>query len=178
MKKWSIFHFMFIISLIFPISVHAQSSQSAVRGLEKLRTQCESGISYQDYKIAVMNAKRPVNFYLESSESSRNATLVTAIKKVMSHYEFVERVWRDAISNEGKATPFSEGMELEIIGRYPITDKSIPEGGARQSNTTLMKETVIVIIWGTASGELGKVALLLDKEASKTVPGQGLGIGF
>jgi len=30
---------------------------------------------------------------------------------------------QDANSNEGNPTPFSAGMELEIIGRYPITDE-------------------------------------------------------
>ena len=96
----------------------------------------------------------------------------------MSHYEFVERAWRDAISNGGKTTPFSEEMESEIIGRYPMTDKFVSEGGARQNNRILMKETVFAIIWEAASRELKKATLLLDKDASKAGPKQGLGIEF
>jgi hypothetical protein len=69
-------------------------------------------------------------------------------------------------------------MELEIIGRYPITDKPISEGGARQNNRTLMKENVIMIIWGVASGELKKAKLLLDKDASERGLKQGFGVEF
>ena len=178
MKKCSAIYFVFIISLIFPISAHAQPAKNAVRALEKLETRCESGLSYQDYSMAVVNAKLPVNFYLESLESSNNEALTTSIKKAMSHYEFVERAWRDAISNGGNPTPFSEGMELEIIERYPMTDKSVSEGGARQNNRILRKETAFAIMWEAASGELKKAILLLDKEASKTAPKQGPGIPF
>jgi len=178
MKKCSIIYFIFIISLIFPISAHAQSVKNAVRALEKLETRCESGMSYLDYSIAVANAKLPVNFYLESSESSMNEALTASVKKAMTHYEFVESAWRDAIANGGTPTPFSEGMELEIIGRYPMTDKSISEGGARQNDRILMKEKVFAIIWEAASGELKKTTLLLDKEGSKMAPKRGLGIEF
>jgi len=40
--------------------------------------------------------------------------------------------------------PLVQVWNLEIIGRYPITDKPISEGGARQNNRTLMKENVII----------------------------------
>ena len=96
----------------------------------------------------------------------------------MAHYEFVGRAWQDANSNEGNLTPFSEGMELKIIGRYPITDKSISEGGARQNNRTLMKETVFVIMWGAASNELRKARLLSDKDAPKSGLKKGFGMEF
>ena len=178
MKKCLIISLIFIILLIFSISAHAQSAKNAVRALEKLETQCESGISYQDYRIALMNAKLPVNSYLEGSGSSNNPALADSIKKVMAHYEFVGIAWQDANSNEGNPTPFSAGMELEIIGRYPITDKSIPEGGARQNNRALMKEHVFVIIWGAASSELRKAKLLLDKDASERGLKQGFGVEF
>ena len=178
MKKCSMIYFIFLLALIFPISAQAQPAKNAVRALEKLETRCESGLSYQDYSMAVVNTKLPVNFYLESLESSNNEALTTSIKKAMSHYEFVERAWRDAISNGGNPTPFSEGMELEIIERYPMIDKTVSEGGARQNNRILMKETVFAIIWDSASRELKKATLLLDKDASKTAPRQGLGIPF
>ena len=178
MKKCLIISFVFIISLIFSISANAQSAKNAVRTLEKLETRCESGVSYQDYSIALMNAKLPVNSYLESPGSSNNSALADSIKKIMAHYEFVGRAWQDANSNEGNPTPFSAGMELEIIGRYPITDKPISEGGARQNNRTLMKENVIMIIWGVASGELKKAKLLLDKDASERGLKQGFGVEF
>jgi hypothetical protein len=178
MKNCAIISFIFIISLIFSIPAHAQSAKNAVVALEKLETRCDAGVSYLDYNIALANAKIPVNFYLEGPEYSRNEALAASIKKVMSHYEFVGRAWRNAISNGGNPTLFSAGMESEIVGKYPITDKSVSEGGARLSNGTLMKETVFAIIWGTASSELRKVSLLLDKEASKSVPNRGLGIDF
>ena len=178
MKKCLIISFVFIISLIFSISAHAQSAKNAVRALEKLETRCESGVSYQDYSIALMNTKLPVNSYLEISKSSNNSALAASIKEVMAHYEFIGKAWQDSNSNGGNQTPFSEGMELEIIGRYPITDKSISEGGARQNNRTLMKETVFVIIWGAASSELKKAKLLLDKDASEPGLKQGFGIEF
>ena len=178
MKKCLIISFGFIISLIFSISVHAQSAKNAVRALEKLETQCESGVSYQDYRIALINAKLPVNSYLESPRSSNNSALTDSIKKVMAHYEFVGRAWQDANSNEGNPTPFSASMESEIIGRYPITDKSISEGGARQNNRTLMKETVFVIMWGAASNELRKTRLLSDKDAPKSGLKKGFGMEF
>jgi hypothetical protein len=177
MRKLSIVILTFIFTLM-AVPTHAQSAKNAVRVLEKLETQCESGVSYQDYKIALMNTKLPVNFYLEGSGSSNNLALADSIKKVMAHYEFVGIAWQDANSNEGNPTPFSAGMELEIIGRYPITDKSIPEGGARQNNRTLMKEPVFVIIWGAASSELRKAKLLLDKDASERGLKQGFGMEF
>jgi hypothetical protein len=178
MKKCLIISFVFIVSFISLISAHAQSAKNAIRVLEKLETRCYSGVSYQDYSIALVNTKLPVNFYLESSESSDNPALAASIKKVMAHYEFVGMAWRDANSNGESPSPFSKGMESEIIGRYPITDKSISEGGARQDNRTLMKETAFVIIWGAASGELKKATLLLDKESSRPGLKQGFGIEF
>jgi hypothetical protein len=74
--------------------------------------------------------------------------------------------------------PLVQGMESEIIGRYPITDKSISEGGARQNNRTLMKETVFVIMWGAASNELRKTRLLSDKDAPKSGLKKGFGMEF
>ena len=60
MKKCSMIYFIFLLALIFPISAQAQPAKNAVRALEKLETRCESGISYQDYGIAIVNAKLPV----------------------------------------------------------------------------------------------------------------------
>jgi hypothetical protein len=175
MRKLSIVILAFIFTFM-AVSTYAQSAKGAVMTLEKLEARCASGISYLDYRNALVNAKFSVNLYLESPKSSKIEGLTASIRKVMAHYEFVGRAWQDALSNGGNSILFSEGMELEIVGRYPTTDKPSSEGGARLDNRILMIEA-IRIIWGVASDELKITKSLSDKEYSGPEK-QGVGIEF
>jgi len=137
MKKYTAILIFFIISIMIPISVHAQTAKDAILALKKLEAKIQVGISYRDYLPALGEAKFPVNLYLESIEAKNNTELSILIYKIIDKYDQIGFVFKEKIrgryrylDNESVGDAVERRYYNNLLNEYPEMNKFIEEGGA------------------------------------------------
>ena len=144
---------------VLPDVTHAQSAKEAFGTLEKLEASCQvKGMSYQDYRSGLGDARFEVNLYLKSPQAAENNEITDSIRKVMSHYDFANKVWFADIRMKAMRSYLGPKGEpgQEALGRYPMASKNYKEGGALSGprENVILVEYLLPIIWNEASEEL------------------------
>lgn len=177
MKK-IIFLSLLILLFIVPAS-YAQSAREAVKALKRVEARVDMGISYNEYLLAVADARVEVQMYLESQEARQKVELTNLIKKILDHYETAREVWRNKVSRtQDIGTVFGhliclnddpEGaLGRRLLKRYPKADRPVDHGGALTNSDhkkdrcqEVLVDNLIHIIWQEASGDLLKATRML-----------------
>jgi hypothetical protein len=177
MKK-IIFLSLLILLFILP-AAHAQSARDTVKALKRIEARVDMGISYNEYLLAVADARVEVQMYMESHEAKQKVVLTNIIKKILEHYETAREVWRNKISKtQDIGTVFGHLICLDndpegILGRrllkqYPQADKPVDHGGAlpqgiykKDGCEEVLVDNLIYIIWQEASKDLLQATKML-----------------
>jgi hypothetical protein len=77
---------------------YAQSAKEAVKSLKRIEARADMGINYNEYVLAVADARVEVEMFLESAEAKQKQSLTNMIKKILEHYERVREVWKLKVS--------------------------------------------------------------------------------
>jgi hypothetical protein len=77
---------------------YAQSAKEAIKSLKRIEARADMGINYNEYVLAVADARVEVEMFLESSEAKQKQSLTNMIKKILEHYERVREVWKLKVS--------------------------------------------------------------------------------
>ena len=168
-------HFIPLVIVALLVSVladvtHAQSAKEAFGTLKELGARCQvKGMSYQDYRSGLADARSEVNLYLKSPQAAENNGITDSIRKVMSHYEFANDVWFADIRMKAMRSYLGSKGEpgQEALRRYPMANKNYREGGALSGpDGVVLVEYLLPIIWNEASEELkASEARLLEMAA-------------
>jgi len=158
----------FILLLGMPALTHAQSAKDAVMALRILQGKTQEGIVYKDYGTALVEAKFPVNLYLESNDAKKYPELSISLNKVMAHYEYAGRIWKRKITEQfGTFIGVDTVLGKEIGRLYPNANKDKDEGGAILKRDMFGREYIVEyllpFIWAEASTELDITTALYAK---------------
>lgn len=177
MKK-IIFVLLLILLFIVP-AAHAQSARDTVKALKRIEARVDMGISYNEYLLAVADARVEVQMYMESHEAKQKAEMTGLIKKILGHYETAREVWKTKVSRtQDLGTVFghliclnddSEGvLGRRLLKQYPQADKPVDHGGALTKRTykkdgceEVLVDNLIYIIWQEASKDLLQATRML-----------------
>lgn len=147
--------------------------------LKKLKTRCETGISYSHYPLALADAKLQVRRFLEGKEAGRDPLLAMRLEGIIELYEEARLTWslkfRKSDTETGR---FHRGGLLSLTDEedrtiwstfliaYPEADKDIGAGGAVVGGHSASVDAMVRMIWNRAAREL--------KEAESSLPGAGI----
>jgi hypothetical protein len=169
----------FLILLFIVPAAHGQSARDAVKALKRIEARADMGISYNEYVLAVADARVEVQMYLESHEAKQKAELTDRIKKILGHYETAREVWKNKVSRtQDLGTVFGHLICLNdepdgVLGRrllkeYPQADKPVDHGGALTKRAykkdrcqEVLVDNLILIIWQEASKDLLQATRML-----------------
>jgi hypothetical protein len=82
-----------LFSIGFFSDVFAQSAKEAIMALKTLQMKCETGILYNDYIPALIEAKTPVMAYIESTASKNEPEFSEALGSALAHYELAGKIF-------------------------------------------------------------------------------------
>jgi len=157
----------------------AQSARDAVRTLKRVEARVDMGINYNEYILAVADARVEVEMYLETQEAKQKSSLTGMIKKILEHYETARTLWKIKVSKtDDIGTVFGhlicltddpEGnLGRRLLKQYPQADKPVDHGGALATRTykkegcdEVLVDNLIHIIWVAASNDLHQATRLL-----------------
>lgn len=179
MKK--VFLWMALLSLFVATGAEAQSARDAVRALKRIEARVDMGINYQEYLLALADARVEVQMYLESREAKQKDALNSLIKKILGHYETVREVWKGKVSKtQDIGTIFGHVICLNdepeglfgrrLLKQYPQAEKPVDQGGAltrREGKADQCEEVLvdnlIYMIWQEAARDLLKATRMLSE---------------
>lgn len=169
-----------LLSLFFiATAADAQSARDAIKALKRIEARVDMGINYNEYVLAVADARVEVEMYLESSEARQKQALTNSIKKILEHYETAREVWKMKVSKtEDIGTVFGHLICLKddpegVFGRrllkqYPQAEKPVDHGGAMATRAykkgacdEILVDNLIHIIWLEASRDLHQATKML-----------------
>jgi len=177
MKKivlWSL-----LIALFIAPAAYAQSARDAIKALKRAEARVDMGINYNEYILAVADARVEVEMYLESQEAKQKVALAGMIKKILEHYETARTVWKIKVSKtEDIGTVFGhliclrddpEGnLGRRLLKKYPQAEKPVDHGGAlatranqKEGCDEVLVDNLIHIIWVEASKDLRQATKML-----------------
>lgn len=177
MKK--IIFVLLLLSLFIVPAASAQSARDTVKSLKRIEARVDMGINYNEYILAVADARVEVQMYLESHEAKQKAALTAMIKKILNHYETAREVWKIKVSKtEDIGTVFGhliclrddpEGaLGRRLLKQYPQADKPVDHGGALNTRAykkngcdEVLVDNLINIIWQEASKDLKQATRML-----------------
>lgn len=177
MKK-IIFLSLLILLFIVP-AADAQSARDTVKALKRIEARADMGISYNEYVLAVADARVEVQMYLESHEAKQKAALTGLIKKILEHYETAREVWKNKVSRtQDIGTVFGHVICLNddpegalgrrLLKQYPLAEKPVDQGGAlakriykKDRCEEVLVDNLIYIIWQEASKDLLQATRML-----------------
>ena len=168
-----------LLSLFMVPVASAQSARDAVKSLKRIEARVDMGINYNEYVLAVADARVEVQMYLESHEAQQKAALTAAIKKILEHYETAREVWKMKVSKtQDIGTVFGHLICLKddpegafgrrLLKQYPQADKPVDHGGALTTRAfkkdgcdEVLVDNLIHIIWQEASKDLQQATKML-----------------
>lgn len=175
---------LFLISLVFgllffslPAISFCQSSKEAIRALKKLQAKIEIGIPYNDFCVALGDAKFKVDAFLESSEAKQKVKLASLIEKSLNHYVYAKSIWDLAIKgfksisinpNE-KTDDYYKKNNLfipSLLNAYPIIKTKARKSEYSGENICIRIEEVRQIVLAEAKENM-KMASALFQNAGK-----------
>jgi hypothetical protein len=177
MKK--IILLLLLLLLFIAPAVYAQSARDAVKSLKRIEARVDMGINYNEYLLAVADARVEVQMYLESHEAKQKAALTANINKVLEHYETAREIWKMKVSKtEDIGTVFGHLICLKndpegafgrrLLKQYPQADKPVDHGGALTTRAIkkngcdeVLVDNLIHIIWQEASKDLQQATKML-----------------
>jgi hypothetical protein len=158
---------------------YAQSAKEAVKSLKRIEARADMGINYNEYVLAVADARVEVQMFLESAEAKQKQSLTNMIKKILEHYERVREVWKLKVSKvEDLGTVFGHLICLRddpegafgrrLLKQYPEANRSVDNKGALIVRSNKMEgcdeilvDNLIHIIWKEASRDLQQATRML-----------------
>jgi hypothetical protein len=158
---------------------HRTHNGNTVKALKRIEARADMGISYNEYVLAVADARVEVQMYLESHEAKQKAELTGLIKKILGHYETVREVWKNKVSKtQDHGTVFGhliclndepEGaLGRRLLKQYPQADKPVDQGGALTKRAykkdrceEVLVDNLSYIIWQEASKDLLQATRML-----------------
>jgi hypothetical protein len=160
-------------------AAYAQSARDAVKSLKRIEARVDMGINYNEYVLAVADARVEVQMYLESHEAKQKTALTVIINKALEHYETSREVWKIKVSKtQDLGTVFGhliclrddpEGaLGRRLLKQYPQADKPVDHGGALTTRAfkkngcdEVLVDNLIHIIWQEASKDLQQATKML-----------------
>ena len=120
---------------------YAQSAKEAIKSLKRIEARADMGINYNEYVLAVADARVEVEMFLESAEAKQKQSLTNMIKKILEHYERVREVWKLKVSKvEDLGTVFGHLICLRddpegafgrrLLKQYPEANRTLDNKGA------------------------------------------------
>jgi|WetSurMetagenome_2_1015567.scaffolds.fasta_scaffold166068_1 hypothetical protein len=179
MKKIILLSVSLLLLLFTAPAADAQSARDAVKQLKRIEARVDMGINYNEYVLAVADARVEVQMYLESHEAKQKAALTDMIKKILEHYETAREVWKVKVSRtEDIGTVFGHLICLKddpegalgrrLLKQYPQADKPVDHGGALTTRAfkkngcdEVLVDNLIHIIWQEASKDLQRATKML-----------------
>jgi len=168
-----------LISIFIIPAAHGQSARDAVKALKRIEARADMGISYNEYVLAVADARVEVQMYMESHEAKQKAALTDLIKKILEHYETAREVWKNKVSRtQDLGTVFGHLICLNdepegargrrLLKQYPLAEKPVDQGGALAKRAykkdrceEVLVDNLIFIIWQEASKDLLQATKML-----------------
>jgi len=169
-----------VVGAGFPCPAHGQSARETVMVLKKLKTRCETGVSYSDYPKALADAKLQVRRFLEGKEAVRDPLLAIKLQRIIELYEEARLTW--GLKFRKSSTPadrfhrggllaFADEEDLAIwlafLAAYPAADKDIGAGGAVVAGQSASIDAMVRMIWSRAAEELAEAESLLPGVGTK-----------
>jgi hypothetical protein len=179
MKKIILLSVSLLLLFFTAPAADAQSARDAVKQLKRIEARVDMGINYNEYVLAVADARVEVQMYLESHEAQQKAALTAIIKKILEHYETSREVWKIKVSKtQDLGTVFGhliclrddpEGaLGRRLLKQYPQADKPVDHGGALTTRAfkkngcdEVLVDNLIHIIWQEASRDLQQATKML-----------------
>lgn len=158
---------------------YAQSAKEAIKSLKRIEARADMGINYNEYVLAVADARVEVEMFLESAEAKQKQSLTNMIKKILEHYERVREVWKLKVSKvEDLGTVFGHLICLRddpegafgrrLLKQYPEANRPVDSKGALIVRSNKMEgcdeilvDNLIYIIWKEASRDLQQATRML-----------------
>jgi len=158
---------------------YAQSAKEAIKSLKRIEARADMGINYNEYVLAVADARVEVEMFLESAEAKQKQSLTNMIKKILEHYERVREVWKLKVSKvEDLGTIFGHLICLRddpegafgrrLLKQYPEANRPVDSKGALIVRSNKMEgcdeilvDNLIYIIWKEASRDLQQATRML-----------------
>jgi hypothetical protein len=171
--------FLVICLILMGSMAYGQSAREAIKSLKRIEARADMGIHYNEYVLAVADARVEVQMFLESSEAKQKQLLTNMIKKILEHYETAREVWKLKVSKmEDLGTVFGHLICLRddpegaygrrLLKQYPTANRPVDSKGALivRSNKIegcdeILVDNLIHIIWQEASRDLQQATRML-----------------
>ena len=158
---------------------YGQSARESIKSLKRIEARADMGIHYNEYVLAVADARVEVQMFLESSEAKQKQSLTALIKKILEHYETVREVWKMKVSKtEDLGTVFGHLIRLKddpegafghrLLKQYPAANRTVDSKGALMVRSNkiegcdeILVDNLIHIIWEEASKDLRQATRML-----------------
>jgi hypothetical protein len=129
-------------------STAPSSADEAIKALRKIEAATQVGVTYQQYRDLLIDAKAKVN---EATATTHSPEFKSELNAAMDAYDDAGTAWGDMLEYDF--------METEYEPWHTIQQKySIPEDHSNQMSKGASRQTVLNTIWAAASAHLNRAS--------------------